>query len=278
MNIRFALPAAVLTLAALPAMAQSDKPAPPLKGPTVKDGSVPGENRSFAGGGKGLRDRAQQETPHRLFMAALNALRGEKADTAMRLSPEQDEKLRAIDREFQASVEAYKTEHAAEFRDLVANLPLEDRKRVGEFFGGRRPAALVRPNAPQGEPMDAMKDADPKAVEAARGRLRELIAGAPQPSEVHAKMYAVLSESQRPAFQAELERLKKDMLDRRAPGKVEKQVDKKSPDAAKDDGPMRLDDPRIPEAARERIKALPPDQQREAFRKLRERLRNTQPK
>jgi hypothetical protein len=278
MNIRLALVLAQCSLATLPALAQNDRPAPPLKGPVVKDGSVPGENRSFGGGGKGLRERAQQETPHRLFMAALGSLRGEQADPAVRLSPEQDDKLRAIDREFQASVEAYKAAHAAEFRDLVAKLPPDDRKRVGEFFGGRRPAALLRPNTPQSEPMDAMKDADPKAAEDARARLRELIAGAPQPGEVHAKMYAVLSESQRPVFQAELERLKKEMLDRRAPGKIEKQVDKKSPDAAKDGGPMSLDDPRIPAAARERIKNLPPDQQREAFRKLRERLKNAQPK
>lgn len=275
------------SLAAAAAYAQDARPEPPLKGPAVKDNGIPGENRRFSGGGSG-KDRYQRPVPHRAFMAAFGVLRGEKADAAIRLSQAQDDQLRALDRAHQEAIEAYKAEHAPEIRDLVASLPQEDRRRVGEFLGGRRPGALIKPgdkkapaaDAPAKDAMqDSMSDADPKKVEDARARLREIMEGAPQVGDIHAKMFAVLTEAQRPVFQAELDRLKKEITDRREPGKVDKQIDKRNPDAPPaTDQPLSLDDPRIPEQVRERIKALPPDEQRAAIRRLMERLRNAQPK
>ncbi len=289
MHTRVALSAAVLFASfAAPAIAQSDAP---LKGPAVKDSSVPGENRRLVSGGGGKGDRMQREIPHRAFMAAFNVLRGDKADPAVRLTDNQDNTLRTLDQNFQTSTEEYKKANAAEFRDLISKLSPEDRKRVGEFLGNRRPGALVKPDgkkpaaAPPADapPMDAMQEQDAKAADGARARMRELIEGAPQAADTHSKMFAILTEGQRPAFQAELERVKKEMLERRAPAKIDRQVDKKNPEAPKGDQPktsepVNLDDPRIPEAARQRIKALPPEQQREAFRKLKERLRNAEPK
>lgn len=297
MLTRSMLPAAVLLASfALPAMAQSRKPAPPLQGPTVKDSSVPGENRRLVPGGGGKGDRIQREVPHRAFMAAFNALRGERADPATRLTDDQDDAIRAMDQEHQTAIEAYKQSNAAEVRDLLTKLSPEDRKRVGEFLGNRRPGTPLRPDArktdqpaarPSDNPtdaMDPMQPQDPKAAEDARARMRELVEGAPQVADTHAKMVAVLTQAQRPVFQAELERLKKDMADRRSPAKIDRDINKKNPDGApkgdapKTGEPANLDEPRVPNTARQRIKVLPPDQQREALRRLKGRLPNADPK
>lgn len=297
MLARSMLSAAVLLASfAAPAIAQSEKPAPPLQGPAVKDSSVPGQNRRLVPGGGGKGDRIQREVPHRAFMAAFNALRGERADPATRLTDDQDDAIRAMDQEHQTAIEAYKQSNAAEVRDLLTKLSPEDRKRVGEFLGNRRPGTPLRPDAkktdqsaarPSDNPpdaMDPMQPQNPKAAEDARARMRELVEGAPQVADTHAKMVAVLTQAQRPVFQAELERLKKDMADRRSPAKIDRQTDKKNPDAAprtdatKTGEPTSLDDPRIPEAARQRIKAMPPGQQREALRRLKDRLRSADPK
>jgi hypothetical protein len=58
--------------------------------------------------------------------------------------------------------------------------------------------------------------------------------------------------------------------------KIDKDQEKRA-NAGAPDGPITsLDDPRIPERMRERIKSLPPEQQRAAFRRAVERLRQQQ--
>lgn len=237
------MPAMLLIAAAAhTALAQ---PNSPLSGPKVQDGSVPGEQRKFTGG-KSPRERMTQETPHRLFMNALNVLRGEKATESVRLSDSQETRLKEINAEFQASVAAYRKEHMEEARALMPKLAPQDRRRVEEFLGRRAPQGPQGPNGPRPaqdgsgkgkrpqpgmdgtdrpRPNGPPPDMDMKSPSgggeggeeamAARGRMRELIEGAPKPSDTHTQMYALLTSDQKPVVQAELERLRKEVQDRR---------------------------------------------------------------
>lgn len=261
---------------------QPPRKEPPLKGPAVKDGGVPGEYRSFAGGGKGGKDRMQQEIPHRQFVQAFNVLRGEKADEQLRLTDSQDSQLRAIEQGFREEMESYRKEHEGEARELLAKLPADERRKIGGFLAGQGPKRPLD-GGKRGEPKadkpdgDGMQETDPKAAEGARARLRELFQGAPKPADSHAKMFAVLTDAQKPVVQKELERMKKEAQDRREPGKIERGVEKGKGDVknrTKTGGePLTLDDPRIPERMRERIRSLPPEQQAEALKRALERLK-----
>ncbi len=282
---------AVLTLAGT-VFAQNTRPEPPrkeppLKGPAVKDGRVPGEYRSFGEGGKGGKDRMQQETPHRLFVRAFESVRGEGVEPAIRLSEEQDSRLGAIDRQFRDAIESYRKDHASEARELIAKLPPAERRKAADLLGGqggpKRPLDGNKPrNGPKADKpdrdSDPMQAMDPKAAEDARARLKELLQGAPKPADTHVKMFAVLNEAQKPVVEKELERLKKETQGRREPGKIDKGLEKGKGSVKNKPGadakPLTLNDPRIPERMRERIKSLPPEQQAEALKRASERLRN----
>jgi hypothetical protein len=105
-------------------------------------------------------------------------------------------------------------------------------------------------------PADAMNPA------AARERAKELLDQAPKPAEAHEKIMAILTDAQRPVFERALKEARKDFESRGADAGPK-------PAAGQ---PLTLDDPRIPERARERIKRLPPEQQEEALRRLRDRV------
>ncbi|MDX2132201.1 MAG: hypothetical protein SFY69_09120 [Planctomycetota bacterium] len=290
------------------ALAQQSSPPPaPLKGPEVKDGGVPGENRKLSGGNPVGRERREAPTPQRVFMRAFDVLRGEKAPAEVRLTADQQELIESIDAEFRKEMDEFRAANGAEVRGLMKDLPEGERRRVLEMLGaprpeggapeGRRPGQR-RPGAkpPQGErpaeapmdaPADGMMDAPAgerptdEATAAARARLREIMEAAPKPADTQAAMFGVLTEAQKPVFQKELERVKAEVQQRRGPREVERNIEKdkfpgKAPGAG--DKPLTLDDPRIPERVRERIKSLPPERQAEALQRLQERLRNAQPK
>src|SRR5262245_52603497 len=111
-TIHFAVPALALTLATA-AFAQSQPKVtdPTLQGPAVKSGGVPGENRQFGDGKVKGKERMGTEIPHRLFMKALDSLRGDTADASVRLSSEQDAKINKINDAFTAAVSSYRQAH-----------------------------------------------------------------------------------------------------------------------------------------------------------------------
>ena len=126
-SIRMA--ACLVTLAGASAFGQSAKPdAAPLRGPSGNDHSVPGETGRFGGGASGDKKEraAQQPIRHPMFMKALDVLRAEQADAAVRLTSDQDAKIKAIDEAFRKQAEAFRTEHAAEVRGLVVPKRLEE--------------------------------------------------------------------------------------------------------------------------------------------------------
>ncbi|MCC6949875.1 MAG: hypothetical protein IT433_00360 [Phycisphaerales bacterium] len=305
-----ALTAAAVFACAGAAWAQDSAP---LKGPSGDDKSVPGETRKFGGPGGDRKERAaQMPVRHPMFMQALGILRGDKAGESVRLTAEQDEKIAGIDRDMKAKAEAFRAEHGEEIRGLVSKLTPEDKRRFAALLGqmgqpGRgggegakgagRPAAgqrkgVKRPNAERAnkpaEGDDAtMQTSDAAAAEQAREKLRTLMETAPRPEDAHKAIFGVLTEAQRPLVQTEIERMRKEMEQRAAEGgkqldrekeRAGRKLDKKEAEAMEGAAPTSIDDPRIPERMRERLKKLPEDQQQAALKRLWARLQVGKPK
>src|SRR5262245_31437004 len=119
MTARTVLSALLLTAGT--ALAQTTQPTDPaLKGPAVKQAGVPGENRQFGDGKAKHKERMGTEIPHRLFMRSLDALRGDSADASVRLTADQDSKIKAINDAFMADVTKYREAHQGEARELLS--------------------------------------------------------------------------------------------------------------------------------------------------------------
>lgn len=283
----------------------------PLKGPSGDDKSVPGETRKFGGPGGDRKERAaQMPVRHPMFMQALDVLRGDKAEEGVRLTPEQDEKIAGIDRDMKAKAEAFRSDHGEEIRGLVSKLTPEDKRRFAAILaqmgqpargedakGAGRPATgqrggVKRPNAerankPAGGDDAMMQEPDAAGAEQAREKLRTLMETAPRPEDAHKAIFGVLTEAQRPLVQAEIERMRKEMEKRGAEGgkqfdrekeRAGRKLDKKEAEAMEGGAPTSIDDPRIPERMRERLKNLPEDQQQAALKRLWARLQEGKPK
>jgi hypothetical protein len=286
------------------AMAQAQPGADALRGPAVKEGGVPGEQRQFTPGRQRGKDMMGSEIPHRLFLRALESLRGEGAGEN-RLTDEQQAQLKQINEDFNASVAKYRAENQEKVRELMPQLSPEDRRRVQQFVdrrGGpnRMPGLDQRRNQPKDGSGEGMAP-DAKKAEEAREKVRELLANAPNPAENHARVYGVLNEGQKKAFKAELDRLRemgrememrpqqkgmedlpdgaRERIKNLPPEEQERAVKryferlKEEAGKAEPKGGPGLDDPRIPERARERIKNLPPEERERAVKRYLERLK-----
>jgi hypothetical protein len=260
-----------LTVLAGPAWAEPEK-TDLLGGPKVKDAGVPGENRRFTEGQGSGRDRAR-EIPHRLFMQSLDVLRGESAGE-IKLTGEQEDQIKTIDREFADSVRAYREEKKDEFRQLRETLPPAERRRLDEFArapGADRPQGERRGRGPDKDgPEDAMSAKPSKEnAEAARQKLKEMIEGAPKPADAHAKIFGVLTQAQKDAVTKRFGKIREDMESRRdemrARAMVEKRLKDRDAEEAKEGSP------------RERMEALLASIPREERQQIREKLRDMSP-
>jgi len=249
---------------------------PALKGPAVKQAGVPGENRQFGDGKVKGKERMGTEIPHRLFMKSLDSLRGDSADAAVRLSADQNSKIKAIDDAFSADVAKYREAHQGEARDLAQNLSPEDRKKAMAFLGregraqGDKAAKLGKGKGKAAPEAGDMSSADAKKSEDAKAKLRELMEGAPKSADTHARIFAVLSDTQKAAFQKQLDTDRKEMQERAGGKKLDRKAAAKgAPVAGKD---LDINDPRIPEKMRERLKNMPPAEQQQALERMRDRI------
>lgn len=217
---------ALMTLAGS-VLAQSEPPKDNvLGGPKVKDNSVPGAKSRFSTGKGDKKDRAlDRGIPPGVYVKALDALRGDGVSDGVRLTKEQDDKIHAIQREFIDSERAYIQSHRAELEALRADMPPEMRARVDErlrsakAFDKGLPKDNVKKGkkagAPEQDEMDApMKDkdvpSDPAAAAKARERMGQIFDEAPKPKDAQSKVWALLTDAQRPVLQAEIERLQKE--------------------------------------------------------------------
>lgn len=135
------------------------QPAPddPLRGPRVERRAVPGADEMFGRTAEGQRRAGANAIPLGEFMNAVRALEADDAPADLRLSAEQSETIRGIEREFRAATREYYAAHARELRALRASLPPQERRRldaaVAERLGEARPGAdqpaRPEPDAPR---------------------------------------------------------------------------------------------------------------------------------
>lgn len=192
---------------------------PVLKGPTVKEDGVPGEQRQFTPGRTRGKEMMGGEIPHRLFMRVVDGLR-DSEEMDVRLTPDQQSQIRRINEAFTSSVGKYREDHREEVRELLTMLSPEDRRRAMEFLArqgeNRRPQLDQRKNSvPKKGGDGSMEAVDPKKAEEARERIKELLAGAPNPADTHAKIHALLSDTQKKAFKDQMQKLREEMESQR---------------------------------------------------------------
>lgn len=272
--------ASILSLATLAGTthAQQSKPDDqPLKGPTVKDDSVPGESRRFTGGAIKKKEAVGETIPHQAFLRSLSVLKGPDVDPTARLSDEQAGKIEQISRDYRESQRAYMEEHREEIAKIRKKANPELRKRIDSALGepGLRTIKEVTPSKEQaktpardGDASDEsmMQPPQDEADQAAiKTRAAEIAQGAPKSSEAHAKIWAVLTASQRPIVEKELARVKKELEARRDGGK-KNDAKKKAGNDSED-----IDLSKLPPAMQERLKNMSPEDREKAMERLRNR-------
>ncbi len=229
------LAAAGLAAAGAPALAQSrsDKPAePPLKGPPVRNNRPPAlEDRLTEG-----RARQAGGAPLRELNAILGKLRADDAPAKIRLTDDQDAKIKAIQDEFRAQQRAFEGQRRGEMPD--------------------RPNR-ARPKRPQGE------------NDGAEGGMEMRGDAPPRPRDVMTRIHAVLTEPQKEFVDAELETLRAANEKKRAEEYVKRRMEERG------DSPAPSADRPAPERLRliaERLRELPPEQRERLLRKFEEDL------
>lgn len=304
-----------LSLLAGQALAQpSDRPGKggdPLKGPPVKDRGVPGEPRRLSGGGGGdRRENVKRDLPHPVFMRAFEALRGDSVAEGLRLTEAQEDSIRVLNAEYLEEMDTYREKHKDEVKALRGDLAPEDRRKLDALMRGMRGPQGERPGRPDGErpgrpdgkrpgkpgekpegappaggpdgmmdgdaPMEGGKP-DPEKAAAAREKVKAIIEGAPKASDAHVKMMAILSAEQRAEFDKSLAKVRAEFDKRNDPREIERAREKGKGGKDAPAPALKLDDPRIPERLRERIKQMPAERQQEALRRLERRLESGKP-
>jgi hypothetical protein len=311
-----------------------------LKGPEVKDNSVPGERRRLGQPGQGRDARQMPAVRLETLNRAIDVLRGEKAPAEIRLSAEQDTQIKAIVDTFRTDTRAYTEKHREEMRQLAEQAGLGrqqargnrgDRLRQGQG-GGKAPEGQPAPAPAPGNGEEPMMDAPPPPgpggpegaprgrrpgapggpeatpeQQAAREKLEAIRAGAPKMEDATGKVMNVLTEPQREAVKKEMEKLAQQQRGPR-PGAgpegqppqggpqggpngqrqfqmpTQEQMEKMRTDMeslAKDlpnlTDEQVMDDPRVPEMFRERLKQMDPERRSQMMDRFRERAASGEP-
>jgi predicted Fe-S protein YdhL (DUF1289 family) len=243
------VPVALLLAAAGSAHAQDAKEpdSQPLRGPSVRDDTVPGESRRFTGGAQRRKDAVGASIPNRIFIQAIDSLRGERADLRTSATPEM---RRRLDQLMPGSAGARAR------RNAEASPPEQQAK-------------------PDGGDNKAMDGSDPMmkegqaAPEAAQARIAELLAAAPKLEEMHGSVWAVLTPPQREHVEKQVERLKAEAAAKRGDAKdarKQKQAEPAKPNAA---GSPDLS--KLPPRLRERWESMTPAEREQALKRLKDR-------
>lgn len=230
---------ALLGVAGLSAstLAQSTPPAasPVLKGPEVKDRDVPGVVGEF--GSTNVARRFADRMPPEIFRKALGVLTAEDAPADLRATDDQRAQFKELVEDFEVRVREYRRSHGKEIAEL--------RKLAGEIQGPRD-AKKAEKKADADDSMQNMSEGDQKKRDEAKAKLRELMEGAPKIDEVYTKVWAGLSEPQRKAVDAELEKFREEQAKQREEQYVKQRVKKseaggeaKKPAAESDDMMMK---------------------------------------
>ncbi len=233
MNVRLASVVLGVGMCGSVAMAQSQ---PALKGPAVKDRDVPGVVGEF--GSAGGQRRQAERLPAEAFRKALSVLTAADAAEAIRASDEQRAEFKTLVEEFESRVKEYRRANGKQIAEL--------RKLGGEQVGAKD---AKRPKGEQGnagDTMQSMSEADQKARDEARAKLRELMEGAPKIEDVYTKVWAGLNESQRAAVDAEIATFREQQAKQREEQYVRQRVGKQNEPKGADAKPGAATDTKKP--------------------------------
>ena len=230
------------------AFAQSDQP---LSGPTVKQDRPAGLGGQFADGKGDRKGPMVEAVPMRLYVDAIQKLRGEAAPEGLQLTPAQDREIGRIEADFRSTMQEY----ARRMRAETGGQP-------------KRPKANG-----QGETEPMAPDA-----EKVRARLQEMRRNAPNPTDTQVKIYAILNADQQKFVNDEVAKGQAEIEQRRAEDYMQRLLQKKrgeaqpaAPDAVRPEaapGEMRERARRIIE----RLQQLPPQEREQILRRLEEEL------
>ncbi len=263
----------------------------PLRGPSVRDDTVPGESRRFTGAAQRRKDAVGANIPQRIFARAIDSLRGEKADPTIRLAQDQAAQIAKIERDLRARQMAFMRDHREELAELRKSATPELRRRLDQLLPGsagararqnaEAPGADEPPSrAPASKPTDDQKPMDGSdammrdgavAPESMRERLVALIEAAPKTEDVHGSIWAILTPAQREHVEKQIERLKAETASRRSDAKDARpagQAPAKSPDGAAPPQGAKPDLSNLPPRLRERWESMTPEQRAEAIKRL----------
>ncbi len=218
--------AAAMAMLAGAAFGQGDMP---LSGPQVKQDRPAGLGGQFAEGKEDRKGPITERVPMRLYVQAIDKLRGDDAPADLRLTEDQSTKIRAIETEFRQSMQAYMQ---------------KARQEGGGQGGKKRPLAAPDEKTPEGQPDGA--------------RMRELMRNAPNPTDAQVKVYALLSPGQQKFVQAEVAKGQAELEKRRSEEYAQRQLQKKKGEAsvvAQDAAPINAP-PGGPPEGRERVRRL----------------------
>lgn len=227
--------AVVVVAAGLGAAAWAQEARPgdgPLAGPKVREQRVRGVDQGFSDARReGPGARAGQPVPHRVFMQAIDGLRG-KGDHAapqdIRLTDDQEEAISALDQQFRELA-----------RNQGADARRPDRRERGPAQGG----------APAGPPAT---DRPPPPPE---GRQDQMRRNAARAADLHTKMFAELTGPQREYVDGRIAAWRTQMQERFGEQYVQRRMRERG--AAPGEAPMPDKGQPPPQgAARERFRRL----------------------
>lgn len=280
------VPVTLLLAAAGSAHAQDAKTpdTQPLRGPTVRDDTVPGESRRFTGAAQRRKDAVGASIPSRIFAQAIDSLRGEQADPTIRLAKDQADQIAKIERDLRDKLAAFVRDHREEIAELRASATPEMRRRLDQILPGSA-GARARRNAEapvpeqQGKPAggdvqpmdnsDAMMKDGQATPEAMRDRINQLLADAPKPEEAHGSVWALLTPPQREHVEKQVERLKAEAASKRGDAKDARKDKQAAPAKPKTAGSPDLS--KLPPRLRERWESMTPAEREAALKRLKDR-------
>ena len=105
-----------------------------MRGPAVRDNSQPGQRQRFANQPANRAATQQQLLPMATYVRGLEVLKGEKAKENVRLTEEQDTKIKALVEEYNKTAKEYLEKHRDEVMELMRSASPQQRRQVFQFM------------------------------------------------------------------------------------------------------------------------------------------------
>lgn len=119
---------------------------PTLSGPRVREQRVPGTESGFSAGTDTATRRTAQPVPPQVFRKALGELMSEDAPLAIRLSPEQRERISTYVRAFEREFRTHRDQRSGQQRDAV-DRPTDGREPESDRRQDRNRPQIDRPQS-----------------------------------------------------------------------------------------------------------------------------------